>query len=223
MAAADVKRGRWFLPEAPDVLGLLRNQLAVTIEGLDALAAWAGGDAVAAEAVRAAEARGDTSKRELLNAIRDSFVTPIAAEDLFALSRGIDWILNYARDLIEEAEAMDCAPDAGIAEMAGLLGQAARKIDDAIGQLDSDPDRATAAADAAIKAERKLEHVYYQGMAGPTRGDRHARAHLPPRALPQLLAHRRAGDRRRRANRLRGGQGELTRAASTGSPRDRGH
>ena len=166
MATADVKRGRWFLPENPDVLGLLRNQLAVTIEALDALADWAGGDAIAAEAVRAAEARGDASKRELLDAIRDSFVTPIAPEDLFALSRGIDWILNHARDLIEEAEAMDCAPDADIAEMARLLGQAAHKIDDAIGHLDSDPDRATTAADAAIKAERELEYVYYQGMAG---------------------------------------------------------
>ncbi|MEO8092639.1 MAG: DUF47 family protein [bacterium] len=166
MASTDVKRWRWFLPETPDVIGLLRQQLAVTIEGLDALAAWAGGDAASAEAVRAAEARGDTSKRELLDAIRDSFLTPVAAEDLFALSRGIDWILNHGRDLIEEAEAMDCAPDATIAEMAGLLGEAARKIDEAIGQLDSEPDRATAAADAAIKAERKLEHVYYQGMAG---------------------------------------------------------
>ena len=166
MASADVKRGRWFLPQTPDVIGLLRHQLAVTIEGLDALAAWAGGDAVAAEALRAAEARGDTAKRELLGAIRDSFVTPIAAEDLFALSRGIDWILNHARDLVEEAEAMQCAPDAGIAEMARLLGQAARRIDDGVSQLDSDPDRATAAADAAIKIERTLEHVYYQGMAG---------------------------------------------------------
>jgi uncharacterized protein Yka (UPF0111/DUF47 family) len=166
MASADVKRGRWFLPQTPDVIGLLRHQLAVTIEGLDALAAWAGGDAVAAKALRAAEVRGDTAKRELLGAIRDSFVTPIAAEDLFALSRGIDWILNHARDLVEEAEAMQCAPDAGIAEMARLLGQAARRIDDGVSQLDSDPDRATAAADAAIKIERTLEHVYYQGMAG---------------------------------------------------------
>ena len=41
---ADVSRQRWFLPETPDVLGLLRGQLAVTIEGLDAFAAWAGGD-----------------------------------------------------------------------------------------------------------------------------------------------------------------------------------
>jgi uncharacterized protein Yka (UPF0111/DUF47 family) len=165
MARADVKRGRWFLPETPDVIGLLRRQLAVTIEALDAFAAWAGGDAASAEAVRAAEARGDKAKRVLLEAVRDSFVTPIAGEDLFALSRGIDWILNHARDLIEEAEAMDRAPDAGIAEMAELLGESARQIDAAVGHLASDSDRATAAADAAIKAERRLEHVYYQGMA----------------------------------------------------------
>ena len=161
-----MKPGRWFLPETPDVIGLLRHQLAVTIEGLDALAAWAGGDAAAAEAVRAADADADATKRALLSAIRDSFVTPIAAEDLFALSRGIDWILNHARDLIEEAEAMECAPDAGLAEMARLLGQAAHRIDDGIAQLDSDPDRATAAADAAIETERTLERVYYEGMAG---------------------------------------------------------
>jgi uncharacterized protein len=166
MASTGVKRGRWFLPDAPDVIGLLRRQLAVTIEGLDALVAWAGGDTSSSSAVRTAEARGDKAKRELLEAIRDSFVTPIAAEDLFALSRGIDWILNHARDLIEEAEAMDCAPDAGIAEMSRLLGQACRSIDDGVGQLDSDPDRATAAADAAIEIERTLEHVYYRGMAG---------------------------------------------------------
>lgn len=166
MASTGVKRGRWFLPETPDVIGLLRRQLAVTIEGLDGLTAWATGDASAAEAVRAAEVRADASKGELLGAIRDSFVTPIAAEDLFALSRGIDWILNHARDLIEEAEAMDCAPDAGIAEMARLLAQAARNIDEGVDQLESDPDRATAAAHASIATERKLEHVYYQGMAG---------------------------------------------------------
>ena len=38
---------RWFLPESPDVLGLLRDQLQVTILGVDAFAAWAAGDASA--------------------------------------------------------------------------------------------------------------------------------------------------------------------------------
>ena len=39
------RRRRWFLPETPDVLGLLRSQVAVTLEGLDAFGAWAAGDA----------------------------------------------------------------------------------------------------------------------------------------------------------------------------------
>ena len=52
-----MSRGRWFLPETPDVLGLLRAQLAVTIEGVDAFAAWAGGDPAAADVVRDAEHR----------------------------------------------------------------------------------------------------------------------------------------------------------------------
>ncbi len=160
-----MKRGRWFLPETPDVLGLLRNQTAVTIEGVDAFAAWAGGDKAAAEAVRKAEHRGDAAKRELLTALRAAFVTPLEPEDVFALSRSLDWILNYSRDLVSESEAMDCRPDSRMAEMAGILGEAVRHIDEAIAHLGSEGNAATDAADAALAAERRLEHAYYQGMA----------------------------------------------------------
>jgi hypothetical protein len=64
-----VRLRRWFLPETPDVLALLRVQLKVTIIGLDAFATWAGGDAAAAEAVRDAEHAADAAKRELLEAL----------------------------------------------------------------------------------------------------------------------------------------------------------
>jgi uncharacterized protein len=160
-----VSRRRWFLPETPDVLALLRAQIAVTIEGLDAFVMWAGGDPAAAEVVRDAEHRGDTAKRALLGALREAFVTPLEPEDVFALSRGIDWILDYARDLISESDAMDCAPDAVIAAMARLLGEAVHHIDRALTQLGDDGDAATEAADAAIRAERELERTYYRGMA----------------------------------------------------------
>jgi uncharacterized protein Yka (UPF0111/DUF47 family) len=160
-----VTRRRWFLPETPDVLGLLRRQLEVTMEGLDALGAWAAGDLAAAEGVRDAERRGDVAKRELLSALRDAFVTPMEPEDVFALSRGIDRLLNYARDLVNESEAMACPPDARIAEIAALIGRALRKIDTAVASLGSDVDAATEAADAAIVEERRLEQVYYEGMA----------------------------------------------------------
>lgn len=172
---ADVRR-RWFLPETPDVLGLLRRQVAVTIEGMGSFAAWAGGDAAAAHAVRDAEPRGDEAKRELLRALRAAFVTPLEPEDVFALSRGVDWILNYACDLVNESEAMTSPPDNGVAEMAALLAEAVRHIDAAIAEIGSDGDEATQAANAAIKAERRLEHAYYRAMAASLEvGDRSER------------------------------------------------
>ena len=155
----------WFLPETPDVLGMLRAQLAVTIEGMDAFEAWAGGDAASGQVVRDIKPRADAAKRELLEALRVAFVLPLEPEDLFALSRGVDWILDWSRDVVEESDVMACGPDAGIAEMAARLSQAVRHIDAGVAHLGSDPDAATDAADAAIKAERALEHDYYRGMA----------------------------------------------------------
>jgi uncharacterized protein Yka (UPF0111/DUF47 family) len=160
-----LKARRWFLPSTPDVLGLLSRQVAVTSDGLDAFAEWAAGDAEAAGAVRAAEPRGDDAKRDVLNALREAFVVPLEPEDVFALSRGVDWILNHARDIVSESEVMACRPDQGIADMAALLAEAVRQIGEAISHLTSDADRATAAADAAIKTERRLERAYYEGMA----------------------------------------------------------
>jgi uncharacterized protein len=159
------RRHSWFLPDAPDLIGLLRRQTAVTIEALDAFAAWADGDTAAAQIVRDAEPRGDAAKRELLTALREAFVLQLEPEDVFTLSRGLDWILDYARDLIEEAEVMAVVPDAGIAGMAKLLAEATGQVDEAIGHLGADDRRATAAADAAIKTVRRLEHVYYRDTA----------------------------------------------------------
>ena len=156
---------RWFLPETPDAIGLLRRQTAVTIEALEGLKAWAEGDAAAVEIVREAEPRGDAAKRDLLNALRDAFILQMEPEDLFTLSRGTDWILDHARDLIEEAQAMAVSPTAGLAAMAALLLEATRQIDDAIARLGSDDDASTTAADAAIKTARRLEHVYYAETA----------------------------------------------------------
>ena len=163
---AGVKHGRWFLPETPDVLGLLRAQLAITLEGVDALARWADGDVPAAEAVQQAARRGDPAKRALMQALRAAFVTPFEPEDVFTLSQGVAWILDQSRDLILESEAMASPPDSVMAQMASLLGDALRHVDQALAHLGHDDDAATESADAAIEAERKLEHVYYQGMAG---------------------------------------------------------
>ena len=119
------------------------------------------GDASVSSTVRAAEHAGDAAKQEVLSAVTESFVTPIEPEDLFALSQGIDSLLNHSRDLVNEAEAMGVAPDATIGGRACLLGDSLREVAEAVGRLTSDPDAAAGSANAAIRTERGLERVYY--------------------------------------------------------------
>ncbi len=156
---------RWFLPDTPDVLGMLRSQLAVTIEGMDALVAWAEGDARRADDVRRLEHEADDRKRELERALVDAFTTPFDPENLYTIGRGIDWILNLSKDAVRESEVMACPPDGPVAEMASLLREAVGHLDDAVAGLQEHGGDATNAADAAIKAERNIERVYRRAMA----------------------------------------------------------
>jgi uncharacterized protein Yka (UPF0111/DUF47 family) len=160
-------RRRWFLPRAPDLLGLLKTQAAITIEGLDAFAAWANGDALAAERVRASEHEADDRKGELRDALTEAFTTPLEPEDLFELSRGLDDVLNSAKNTVREAEVMGTPPDAPMAEMAAQLAAGARDLAGAFDALARRAQRsaATDAADAAIKHQRHLEHIYRAAMS----------------------------------------------------------
>lgn len=177
-----MSRGSWFLPETPDIVGLLGKQVRVTLEGVDALCRWAAEDDRADEDLRAAEARGDAAKRELVTALRAAFVMPLEPEDVFTLSRGIDWILNQSSDLVKEAQVMQARPDDGIGEMAAQLREAVGSLERSIAALAADEDAATEAAYEAIAAERRLEAIYYEGMAAllevPEMRDRISRREL---------------------------------------------
>ncbi len=51
----------WFLPQTLDVIGMLRAQAAVTIEGIEALVEWARGDPSRRGSRPGARARGRRS------------------------------------------------------------------------------------------------------------------------------------------------------------------
>ena len=155
---------RWFLPATPDVLGMLAQQLEVTIAGMDAFAAWAAGDAAAEAQVRALEHQADERKRELHRMLSTAFITPLEPEDLFALSRGIDRILNEANDTVRESEVMDCPPDEPLAAIAALLASAVRELDTAVATLAPGVPGTTASAERAVKTARGIERVYRTAM-----------------------------------------------------------
>ncbi len=156
---------RWFLPETPDVLAMLSRQLDVTREGVDALVAWARGDDSQVAVVRSLEHKGDEHKRELERALTTAFTTPIEPQDLYTLSRGIDSILNQSKDLMRESEVMACPPDEPIAHMCEALAEAVHLLCEAVELIGSERGGATDRANAALRAERRIEKVYRDAMA----------------------------------------------------------
>jgi hypothetical protein len=160
-----VKIQRWFLPETPDVLGLLERQIATTCDGVDALVAWARGDLSKAQLVRDLEHEADEHKRALEVALTTAFTTPLEPEDLYTLSRGIDWILNLSKDLVRESEVMACPPDPPLAAMCASLAESVHLLSEAIGELEARSDEATAKANAALRSQRQIEKEYRAAMA----------------------------------------------------------
>src|SRR5690242_16288543 len=156
----------WFLPQTPDVLGMLREQTEITIEAMDALVAWTGGDADAADSVRRHEHRADACKRELRQALTIALTTPLDPEDIFELSRSLDEVLNGVKDTVREAEVMRYQPDPAMGEMAQEMADGTRHLAAAFDALaGKQSDAATEAADAAVKSQRHVEHVYRRAMS----------------------------------------------------------
>jgi uncharacterized protein Yka (UPF0111/DUF47 family) len=155
----------WFLPKNPDLLGLLCEQAAITVDGMCALEVWAAGEPTAGDDVRAFEHVADNKKRQLWRELRDAFSPPIDAEDLYSLSSDLDEVLNASKNLVREFEVMELAPDTATHEMVLLLAKATQSLADAFARLGKQEGDATECADAAIKSARGVEHVYRSAMS----------------------------------------------------------
>jgi uncharacterized protein Yka (UPF0111/DUF47 family) len=142
---------------------MLRQQAAITVEAMDALAAWSGGDATAAVTVRDCEHRADETKRQLWRALRDAFSPPLDAEDPYTLSADLDEVLNAAKDLTRGMDLMDMAPGPPTHDIVTLLAESVH-LAGAFERLGGDSD-ATELADAAIKIQRRVERTYRGAMA----------------------------------------------------------
>ena len=200
---------RWFLPDNPDLLGMLREQTTITVEAMDSLVAWSAGDAGGAERVRACEHRADDAKRKLWLALREAFSPPLDAEDLFKLSADLDEVLNASKDLVREMEVMDMQPDEPVHQMVVLVAGAVGHLADAFDRLDATGD-ATEARRCGHQEPTRDRARLPAGHVGPAPGGGPPRDHRSSRGLPAAVAHRRSGARGGRAGLVRGREGVVT-------------
>jgi uncharacterized protein Yka (UPF0111/DUF47 family) len=156
---------RWFLPETPDLLGLLSAQGAVTVQGVDALVAWSKGEPSAGAQVGERATDGELAARRVLMAVKVAFVTPIGPEDIYEISERLSGVLTAAADLVREAELVGMEPDPPMAEMVGEVALGVRNLAEAFPHLGSGSDDATASADAAVERQDAVEQAYRRAMS----------------------------------------------------------
>lgn len=157
-------RKHWFLPDTPDVLGTLGRQAAVTISGMEAFVAWAGGQTDQSTVLRDAEHAADKIRQELAQQLRDAFTTPVDAEDLFTLSERLDAVLNMAKNVVRDADLSSVEPGEPTSAMAREALAGVEHLARALAALPKNAATATTEADAATKTVRHMEKIYSRAM-----------------------------------------------------------
>jgi uncharacterized protein Yka (UPF0111/DUF47 family) len=128
------------------------------------------------DAVRQCEEDADEVRRILISELNRTFVTPMDREDISALSRAIDDIMDYAWSTVQEMELLHVTPTPYLQRMVSLLHEAAREVHLAMLRIKEHPEVASEHAQRAKALENRVEHVYrealadlFEGPAGPKR------------------------------------------------------
>jgi predicted phosphate transport protein (TIGR00153 family) len=155
----------FFKPRQNTFLKILTEHARITSEGMVALDAYMAGDCEACgKRISRLEKEADEQRRILIDELNRTFVTPIDREDLFALSRAADDVIDYAHTTVYEMTVLELKPNERLREFAGVLNKAAEEIYLAVQNLQERPSLALAHAVRAKELENRAEHVYRQGV-----------------------------------------------------------
>jgi uncharacterized protein len=150
---------------------LIQEQASITYEGLRLLVKYLEThEPVIAEELELKEKEADEVRRILIDELNRSFVTPFDREDIFALSRSIDDVIDYANSTVSEMEVLKVEPTPYMLRIASLLKDAAYELYQAVQRLEKNPAVATEHAQRAKTLENRVEGVYREAIADLFRG-----------------------------------------------------
>jgi uncharacterized protein len=153
-------------PRERNFYAMLSDQASKTLEGIEALGRFVETPSPEnAKGVKDIEREADELRRVLIEDLDTSFVTPMDREDIFALSRVVDDIVDYANTTVDEMEIYEVGPDKHLREMVDILRKSAREIADAVKILKSYPNIAMEHAIQAKSYENAMEKAYHAALA----------------------------------------------------------
>lgn len=155
-----------FKPRPDSFLKLINEQASLTLKGVELLQEYMKSpDPETVKQITATEKEADEVRRILIEELNRTFITPIDREDIFALSRTIDDVLDYAYSTVIEMGILSVNPTPFMVRIASLLRDAAYEIHLAVQRLREHPGVATDHAQRAKALENRVEDVYREAIA----------------------------------------------------------
>ena len=147
-------------------IDLLIQQATLTEQGMQALLAYFEKPSQKrANAVDRIESEADEIRRILIDELNRTFVTPFDREDIHALSRAIDDMLDYAYTTEIEMTILEVQPNDHMRQIGELLVKSASEIRAGVERLADHPGVALTHAVRAKKIENDVELLYRQAIA----------------------------------------------------------
>jgi predicted phosphate transport protein (TIGR00153 family) len=155
-----------FFPPKRDFVGMLKEQAEKTAEGMQALQEYVSDPTHERNKnVVRLEEEADEMRRILIEELNLSFVTPFDREDIYALSRAIDDMIDYAKSTVEEMNLFEVKSNEHLKHMAEGLCEMAQEIASAIPLITAHPNVCQQHIVRAKKAENFVEHRYRAALA----------------------------------------------------------
>ena len=142
-----------------DFYQLLLDQAEKTLDGCKALVAFLEAEGPA-ERLEMIEKEADDIRRILIDELNQTFITPIDREDIFALSRAVDDVLDYAYNTVNEMQIFEVDANEHLCRMAELLTEGAEHLVSAMRHLQMNPNVAVEHAVRAKRIENKMNDLF---------------------------------------------------------------
>ena len=146
---------------------LLSKQADLTVKALLVLEKFGrevDGNTELVDQLKDIEREGDAARRVLIDELLHTYATPFDREDLFALSRAIDDILDAANETAVELAMYRIGPPEGLNEIVKVLVEGARHVSAAVGELLDHPGVAAEHAVRAKRSENRIDSLYHQAV-----------------------------------------------------------
>lgn len=161
-----------FFPKTADFFGLLAEQSRQVEHTVALLVRYMeNGDDAVGEQIKEDEHAADKVKVSNIHTLNEAFSTPIDREDIYRAITTLDEVVNACKDAVSEMHALQLTPDAFTLEMAKLLHAGVESLTAGYARLSTQPALAALDADAARKAERKVEKLYRKALAQLFQGE----------------------------------------------------